>query len=217
MHWPNVVGKSRTQPAKGEWHDWKQEIADHCDGRCIYCAIHEARFGGVRNFHIEHYRPKKKFPKFENDIRNLYLACAICNVLKCDDWPAEPLANHSVAAYPDPAIANYNDLFEVSTTSYAVESLTVAGKYVIERLLLNRGQLTLERRLATILERLEEFQRWGDTVLDEMSVTEARSTARLLSDIVRAQKRALTEARPYRDVDTKRPVRSTGRKQHSRS
>jgi hypothetical protein len=217
VRWPNLVGKSRTQPTKGEWHDWKQEIADHCDARCIYCAISEARFGGVRNFHIEHYRPKKKFPQFENDVKNLYLACAICNVLKCDDWPAEPLPDHSVSAYPDPAIANYNDLFSVSEVTHSVDSATVAGKYLIERLLLNRGQLTLERRLAAILERLEEFQVWGDAVLNEMSLTETRSTARLLSNIVSVQKRALTEARPYKDVDTKRRVKSTERKRRSTS
>ena len=110
MRWPNVVGKSRTQPNKGEWHDWKQEIADHCHGRCIYCAISEARFGGVRNFHIEHYRPKKKFPQFENDIKNLYSAGAICNVLKCDmiGW-----LNH----YPIISVSAYSLTLRLPTTT----------------------------------------------------------------------------------------------------
>ena len=213
MRWPNVVGKSRVQPTKGDWHDWKQEIADHCGGHCIYCAISEARFGGVRNFHIEHYRPKKKFPKLENDIRNLYLACAICNVLKCDDWPSDPLADHSVTAYPDPSLADYNQLFDISIATYEVHSPTVAGKYLIERLLLNRGQLTLERRFAAILGRLAGFQSWVDPFLNEMTVTELQSTARILSAVASVQRSALTEARPYRDADTKRPVKSPGRKQ----
>jgi hypothetical protein len=217
VHWPNVVGKSRVQPSHGAWHDWKQEIADHCNGRCIYCAISEARFGGIRNFHIEHYRPKKKFPKLENDIKNLYLACAICNVLKCDDWPAEPKADHSVASYPDPAIANYNDFFKVSKITHAVDSHTVAGKYLIERLLLNRGQLTLERRLADILERLEDFQKWVMASINDMTAAEWRETIGILSGILSAQKSALTEARPYLDTDTKRKITSKGQKRHSRS
>lgn len=217
MRWPNIVGKTRIQPAKGAWHDWKQEIANYCNGRCIYCAISEARFGGIRNFHIEHYRPKIKFPKFENDIGNLYLACAICNVLKCDDWPAEPKADHSVAAYPDPASADYNGIFKVSSTSYAVESQSIAGKYLIERLLLNRGQLTLERRLAHILERLEDFQNWVSIALDSMTAPESRETVNILLGIVSAQKLALTEARPYLDADTKRKTRSKGRKRRSKS
>src|SRR5690349_11271873 len=103
MKWPILTGVTRAQPPSGRWHDWKEVISEDCDEKCIYCAIHEGRFGGLRNFHVEHYRPKDRFPRLENTITNLYLACAVCNVLKCDDWPQEPRGDHSVPAYPDPA------------------------------------------------------------------------------------------------------------------
>jgi hypothetical protein len=209
VQWPNLVGKARRQPRRGTWHQWKQAIANHCDGRCVYCAIPEGRFGGIRNFHIEHFRPKVKFPKLENDIRNLYLACAICNVLKCDDWPAEPAGDHSRASYPDPFLIDYNALFVVSSATHEVASPTVAGKYLVERILLNRAQLILERRLAAMLRSLAEFDSWLSASIGSMTNEEMKTAVSVLQEISRVQTKTL-EARPYRDLDTKRSRGSRG-------
>lgn len=189
-------------------------IADHCGGQCIYCAISEARFGGIRNFHVEHFRPKVKFPKLENDISNLYLACAICNVLKCDDWPCDPAIDHSLAAYPDPSAADYNLLLTVSPTTYELNSATIAGKYVIERILLNRAQLIVERRLAATLKLLNEFETWVDAQLKHMTVEEMEVTIRILRSISSIKTDVLT-ARPYRDSDTKRSFRAKVKRRRS--
>ena len=202
MRWPVLVGKDRTQPAKGKWHDWKQEIADHCGAQCVYCAITEGRFGGIRNFHIEHFRPKKKFNKLENDIKNLYLACGICNVLKGDDWPADPLPDHSVAAYPDPWVVDYNTLLSVSP-GYQVDATTRSAKYLIERVLLNRAQLILERRLAATLAFLKDFEEWVQSSVPRMTKGEMEKTVEILVELSDVKSTAFT-ARPYRNSDTKR-------------
>ena len=215
MQWPKLVGKSRNQPVKGQWHQWKQNIADHCGGQCIYCAISEARFGGIRNFHVEHFRPKIRFSTLENDIHNLYLACAICNVLKSDDWPREPGTDHSAAAYPDPAVADYNLLFTVSHVTHELDSATVAGKYVIERILLNRAQLILERRLVSILTLLTEFETWVDKQLPYMTASEMKATINILRKISSIKTGALI-ARPYQNIDTKRPVKTKAMRKRSR-
>jgi hypothetical protein len=217
VEWPNLVGKLRIQPSQGTWHQWKQAIADHCDGRCVYCAIPEARFGGIRNFHIEHFRPKVKFPNLENEIRNLYLACAICNVLKCDDWPDEPAADHSLATYPDPFITDYNALFVISSRTHKVSSPTVAGKYLVEKVLLNRAQLILERRLAAMLSFRAEFDNWVSASIGNMRRDELEATVAVLQEISRVQTGTL-EARPYRDLDTKRSSspRRTGKRPNVR-
>jgi hypothetical protein len=203
VKWVNLVGKRREQPAAGRWHDWKQAIADFCEGRCVYCAIHEGRFGGIRNFHIEHFRPKVRFPDLEDAIANLYLACAICNVLKCDDWPAEPSADHSTAAYLDPASVDYNAVLSVIAPSYEVSSETMAGRYLIQRILLNRAQLVLERRLSSTLDALENFETWVTTSMDVMTDKERTETVAALLKISGA-KTAAIKARPYRDQQTKR-------------
>ena len=204
MRWPDLLGKARRQPDVGRWHQWKEAIAEHCGGVCIYCAIPEGRFGGIRNFHIEHFRPKSKFSDLEDDITNLYLACAICNVLKSDDWPGEPTPDHSLPVYPDPGATNYNTLFVVSPQSYEVSANTLAGKYLIERILLNRAQLILERRLATMLRSLAEFEDWAERSLAEMKPSELRDTSAVLLQISRTKTSTLL-ARPYRDADAKRP------------
>jgi hypothetical protein len=209
--WPNLVGKARNQPDLGRWHEWKETIAAHCDSRCVYCAIHEGRFGGIRNFHIEHFRPKVRFPHLENHIANLYLACAICNVLKSDDWPGDPVPDHSVAAYPDPSVTDYNTLFTVSPETHQVSAATFAGKYVIERILLNRAQLILERRLAAFLRSLSEFENWVVQSVDNMNPAELKELSTILLEIGRA-KTSVLQARPYRDADTKRAVKAKAAK-----
>ena len=61
--------KEKTQqPTKGKYSDWKEILAEEGFNQCVYCAIPDACFGGIRNFHVEHYRPKSKFKKLENNI-----------------------------------------------------------------------------------------------------------------------------------------------------
>jgi hypothetical protein len=215
VRWPVLQTNARRQPPTGRWHEWKQQIADFCQARCIYCAIPEGRFGGLRNFHVEHFRPKVRFPHLENEIRNLYLACAICNVLKCDDWPAEPIDDHSVAAYPDPAVSDYNSIFDLDGRTHEVQAASAAGQYVIERVMLNRAQLVLQRRLYAVLEALKEFESWIPEAFDHMSDGEKRAAMQVLIKIVELTTAAL-EARPYRDSETKRSTRTKAARQRSR-
>lgn len=211
MRWCDHTALVRSQPRTGGWRDWKVRIASDCQGRCVYCAIPEARFGGIRNFHVEHFRPKSRFPKLANDIRNLYLACGICNVLKSDDWPGEPASDHSTEAYPDPARTDYNAIFRVSTKDYEVVADCVAGRYVIQRVLLNRAQLVIERRLAATLAAAEEFSAWVRGKERRMTKRELRDTVGVLLEIDAIKTGAL-KARPYGDADTKRePVATRAR------
>ncbi len=105
MKWKRVPKENCKQPTTGTYSDWKEILAEEGFHQCVYCAIPEPRFGGIRNFHVEHYRPKslKRFQKLTNDIRNLYFACAICNTFKGDDWPAEPDAQFHSHCFPDPS------------------------------------------------------------------------------------------------------------------
>lgn len=207
VKWPQLLGKLRQQPATGCWHDWKPIIANECGAQCIYCAIHEGRFGGIRNFHVEHFRPKTRFLPLENDIRNLYLACAICNVLKCDDWPGEPSADHSVIGYPDPAICDYNTVFDIDRSTCEIGSRTVAGRYVIERIMLNRAQLILQRRLAALLDRIGAFVSWCNNDLQGASNADLKEIIHVLAKINKL-KSVVLNARPYEDEDARRPPKA---------
>ena len=101
MNWKLVNKDPTTQPKRGTYSDWKEQIAQECYNQCVYCSIHESQFGGINNFHIDHFRPKSIFKNLENDICNLFYSCPICNRFKSDDWPNEP--NLDTISYPDPS------------------------------------------------------------------------------------------------------------------
>ena len=48
---------------------------------------HAAEFD-VMHFHIDHFRPKKKYPRLALAYANLYYACGLCNTFKGDAWPS---------------------------------------------------------------------------------------------------------------------------------
>ena len=121
-----------------------REEANH---KCVYCAIHENPLGGYDHFHVEHFRPKslKPFEKLINDYNNLFYACAICNRFKSNDWPNDPVEDNSIISYPDPNLNDYNDLFIINDNG-KLDGNSIAAKYVIEKINLNRPQLIYERR-----------------------------------------------------------------------
>jgi hypothetical protein len=145
MNWKLVNKDPKNQPAKGIYSDWKEQIAKECSYQCVYCSIHEGQFGGVNNYHIDHFRPKSitRFKKLENDICNLFYACPICNRFKSDDWPNDP--NLNLVSYPDPSKIDYSSLFELKT-DYQIKGQHTASEYLVLRLFLNRAQLIMERR-----------------------------------------------------------------------
>ncbi|MBP6023291.1 HNH endonuclease [Ferruginibacter sp.] len=144
MNWKQIQKNTRVQN-EGVYTDWKQQISDDCFNQCIYCSIHENPWGGIDHYHIEHFRPKSKFEELEHIITNLYHACPICNKFKSDDWPNENDDLNKVC-YPDPSDYNYTDLFEFDNKTHTLVGKYKSSTYLINRLYLNRPQLTYERR-----------------------------------------------------------------------
>jgi hypothetical protein len=147
MHWKQIDSTVRIQPNAGSYNDWKEQIAEDCNKRCVYCSIHEEPWGGIDHYHIDHFRPKSKeeFKVLLNSITNLYYACPVCNRFKSDDWPND-CDDLEKACYPDPSFHNYSTLFSLDEKNYNISGLYVASKYIINRLYLNRPQLVYERR-----------------------------------------------------------------------
>lgn len=158
MKWFKVDKSKSRKPKSGTWEKWKTFLAIECNNQCVYCAISDAHFGGLWAFHVEHYKPKSTYAKLENDIRNLFYACAVCNVFKGDEWRANPKDDHSVEAFPNPSKHDFNDLFAIKNG--VLEGKYRASKYVIERLYLNRPHLIRERRIYVLQRRLEEIDKY---------------------------------------------------------
>ena len=212
MRWKQVSAKGRVQPTTGTYRNWKSAVATDCGGQCVYCAIHESRFGGLANFHVEHHRPKSnpRFVGLTNVITNLYLACAICNWFKGSDWPNDPAKDHSVPAYPDPAKWNYNDLFAIENGTYLVSGRYAASTYVTERLYLNRPQLIMERRSSEIENRLMQFEYFAVATAKELEGHGEKQATKLVVEILKVvvelnqRFREANRVRPYELADIKR-------------
>lgn len=148
MKWFRIPKESSLKPKTGsQYRDWKEDLSIEGKNQCVYCAINTNSYGGIRNFHVEHYRPKAKdkFPELENEFTNLFFACSICNCFKGDDWPNEPSNKLDNNAFPDPSKIDYSD-FLFYDTQLLVDSKYITGRYLVQKLFLNRPQLILERK-----------------------------------------------------------------------
>ncbi len=211
MKWPIVDKSKSSQPKTGNYRDaaWRELIAHECSNQCVYCAIHESNFGGIRNFHIDHFRPRKLFTKLENDIKNLFYSCCICNVFKGDDWPGEPNKKMSNIAYCDPGKNNFNKIFFVSDKSI-VKSKYLSCKYMIEKLYLNRPQLIILRSYIKAKKQIEiEIKHLSELFFKLNKLTDRRSREfiQLIYNKTRSfsnLKDRYSEERPYSAEDARR-------------
>lgn len=210
MRWKRIPKENTTQPDGGNYREWKELLAEEGFHQCVYCAIHEACFGGIRNFHVEHYRPKSKFMELETDIKNLFYACAICNVFKSNDWPEDPCEDFSNPSYPDPSQVDYNDLFSVNDSMGVVEGKYIASKYIVEKLYLNRPQLIVERRIAHVFRQLDgycAFFRRKLSILTKINRVESKKFVERLATLVLnicTLQGELLKLRPYEEADIRR-------------
>ena len=158
MRWRLIDKTNVKAPATGSYRSWKPKLADEASLQCVYCCIHENRFGGLRNFHVEHYKPQSIFPALENNYDNLFYACGVCNVFKSDDWPCEHQPNnYNVPAYPNPAVVDYGTFLNVNLEGYVVSD-SITGRYVIERLSLNRPQMVGLRAITRLMIEIESAE-----------------------------------------------------------
>ena len=206
MNWKLINKDARNQPTHGTYSDWKEQIASECYNQCVYCSIHEAQFGGIDHYHIDHFKPKSKFPEHIEDIHNLFYACPICNRFKSDDWPAEPDLN--ATSYIDPSKINYKDLFEVSDT-YEIVGKYVASKYIAIRLYLNRAQLIFERRESFKRNQVKELQNSINDLLSQISQIDTDlaliilETTKVYGNLL-ALEQLKREIRPYKTIDIRK-------------
>jgi hypothetical protein len=185
MKWRRIDKTATSQPATGGYADWKPILAAEAQNQCVYCCISDAHFGGIRNFHVEHYRPKKKFPELELVIANLFYACSICNVFKGDDWPNEPgNAVFDYPHYPDPSVIDYAEMFTVNPISAQVEGANVTARYLIEKLHLNRAQVLRNRKLNLLADQLKVLKdQLNEVAQTTAELDECRQAAGLLNQI----------------------------------
>ena len=61
----------------------KQALRESTSGKCMYC---ESKIGHNSYPHVEHIKPKKKFPELEFSWNNLGFSCPVCNTNKGEKY-----------------------------------------------------------------------------------------------------------------------------------
>lgn len=81
--------RSQTPPKFTNYKHYKPFLRVELDHSCCWCDTYESETGGARDFHVEHYLPKKKFPHLETAYDNLLYACQDCNGSKLEYYPKD--------------------------------------------------------------------------------------------------------------------------------
>jgi uncharacterized protein (TIGR02646 family) len=143
--------RRETPPPLKRYNFYKRYLRRDFAFRCAYCLIHEAHFGGLRNFHVDHFRPKSR-PEFRHlalVYSNLYYACGICNIFKGEHWPTAEDVGAGLY-FVDPCQENaYETHLAIHEENGELRALTRAGEYSIAHIRLNREQLKRHRRRQT--------------------------------------------------------------------
>lgn len=141
-----LLYRREPHPQHKKYKDYKCYLREDFVYRCVYCTIHENEFGGPRSYHVEHFRPKgvERFAHLITDYGNLLYACQVCNPFKGDAWPSDnPIEDGK--GFIDPCEYDYDEHFRLADGDELV-GLSGVGRYMVERLHLNRMQLIKLRR-----------------------------------------------------------------------
>lgn len=136
----------------------QEALKDMYSDLCCYCesTVSANSFG-----HIEHRKPKRKFPKYVFNWDNLHWACEKCNNAKSDKWDTDnPILDPTTDTEIIPT--HFRPVLGLETIELHPE--TDPGKITIEHADLNRLELAKARRkicnyalwLKNMLEKKEE-------------------------------------------------------------
>lgn len=191
----------------------RQQLSQDCENKCVYCGIHESKFGGDRSFQIDHFRPKsiERFKKLEFDYSNLFWSCCVCNNLKRADWPSDDLSTDCIC-YLDPSLHDYN-LSNTILDNGTVEPLNIAMRYINERLGINRSYLVYLRRESRIIGKSKKIFADLVSILEKSECNKALASKlgnerteaiSLLHDFIKIYS-LIQDSKPYEPKDVTRP------------
>ncbi len=122
---------------------FRQYLKTDFNQRCGYCDDPYIHYGQKIDFHIDHFKPKSKFPDLETNYNNLVYSCPYCNKAKSDKWK-------EVNGFIDPCEAEYDSHLERNNKGQ-IKAKTPRGEYIVNNL-----RLSLKRHeiiwMLTILE-----------------------------------------------------------------
>ncbi len=143
---PSKENKKKLDVAYGKYNqqEVKESLKDMFSGKCAYCESHITHIGYG---HIEHFRPKSKFPNLCFDWNNLMLGCEICNGsgYKGDKFPEADEGGPFVNPVDENPDTFFKFEFDPSTGLANVISNNTRASITEKELGLNRPDLVKHR------------------------------------------------------------------------
>lgn len=142
------------------YRQYKPHLREDFQKRCGYTNCSDFWFGGKRTFHIDHFKPKSKYPLLETEYRNLVYCCSYVNILKSDDE----------GDYLDPCDEDYNEHFERDNNGNIIpKSKSSGANYMYYKL-----KLYLKRyQIIWILDELsKKIDVLGEIIESQVDVTQ---------------------------------------------
>lgn len=128
---------------------YKNDLRTDFNQRCGYTDCPDNWFGGARTFHIDHFLPKKKYPKLEHDYSNLVYSCSYVNILKSDDEEN----------FLDPCAEDFNKYFyRTDQGEIKVVDTSIKAVHMYDKLQLYLQRYSIIWRLEKIHITLKELQ-----------------------------------------------------------
>ena len=143
---PEFVRRTPCPQVKGGYAAYREYVREDFRRRCAHCVMEELHAGGVRNFEIDHFRPRGRFPECINDFYNLYWSCHPCNQNKRDEWPSPALEEQGIG-FVDLCSDDFDKHYEDEEGK--LKPLTRSGAYTVDVIRLNSEHLVDLRRLLT--------------------------------------------------------------------
>jgi len=150
--------KRRKYTIQRDYTECKEILAEDFQQMCGYCG--KDRKVLLKQFQIDHFAPKSKFPEKKNVYENLVLACPQCNRLKSDKWIGEnsEVSNDGEKGFVDPATEEYNEhLFREDSGKIMYK--TEVGKYMYNLLKFNIRRTDLIWKIIKLSELKNELKK----------------------------------------------------------
>ena len=201
--WMDALRRASTAPEKERAskkyrHRQVQEaLTTMFQGKCGYC---ESHIEHVSDPHIEHYRPKSKFPELTFAWENLLLACGKCNSTqyKGDKFPEADEGGPIINPCVDNPEDHFEFVYDATAKVATIATKTTRGRKTETLLGLNRNALRQHR--STHVTRLMALARFAST---DAAAQQLLSEAKQDDAEYAAFARALDEPTPLSSVTTR--------------
>ncbi|VVH65724.1 hypothetical protein BSPLISOX_2278 [uncultured Gammaproteobacteria bacterium] len=126
------------------YSSFKEHLEEDFNKSCGYCDDPNLYYGQKLDYHIDHFKPKSRFPELEVEYKNLVYSCPYCNRAKSNKWKAKN-------GFIDPCSQEYDKNLQRDDKGQ-IQPITERGEYIIQNL-----QLHLKRHeVIWTLSRLEK-------------------------------------------------------------